>query len=225
MSPAAYTKTGSKSDAAVKLDKAIFAQLPESHELLKRAYTAYLANGRENLAVTKTRGLVSGGGKKPWRQKGTGRARVGSTRSPIWRSGGITFGPTGNENYSVSLNVQAKRKALRQALSLKAADGSLKIIETFDCKDGKVKTTLKLLDKVEAKGATLIAISKKDDLAERATRNIPRVKLVQANYLNVYDILNADTILLSKKGLEMVNQWLAPKKATPAKATTKESAE
>src|SRR5690606_37688451 len=112
--------------------------------LLKLAYTAYLANGRDNLAVTKTRGLVSGGGKKPWRQKGTGRARFGSSRNPIWRGGGIAFGPTGEENYSVKVNVTAKRQALRQALSLKAADNRIAVIESFENKDGKVAATVKL---------------------------------------------------------------------------------
>ncbi len=100
------------------LPKAVFGVEISNHELLHRAYKAYLANGRENLAVTKTRGLVSGGGKKPWRQKGTGRARVGSSRTPIWRGGGVTFGPTGNENYSKILPLAQKRQALRQALTL-----------------------------------------------------------------------------------------------------------
>jgi len=114
----AFTKSGTKAAAAAKLDKAVFAIMPENHELLKLAYNAYLANGRDNLAQTKTRGLVSGGGKKPWKQKGTGRARFGSSRNPIWRGGGIAFGPTGEENYSIKVNVAAKRQALRQALSL-----------------------------------------------------------------------------------------------------------
>src|SRR6267378_3250149 len=101
-----YTKSGNKATTAAKLDKDVFGVVPTNHELLKQAYVAYLANIRENLAVTKTRGLVSGGGKKPWKQKGTGRARFGSTRNPIWRGGGIVFGPTGNENYSKSLNIK-----------------------------------------------------------------------------------------------------------------------
>jgi len=93
MSVSTFTKSGAKATTPAKLDKAIFDVMPENHELLKLAYDAYLANGRENLAITKTRGLISGGGKKPWRQKGTGRARFGSSRNPIWRGGGIVFGP------------------------------------------------------------------------------------------------------------------------------------
>jgi large subunit ribosomal protein L4 len=96
----------------------VFGVEIKNHELLKSAYVAYLANGRGNLAVTKTRGLVSGGGRKPWRQKGTGRARFGSSRNPIWRGGGIAFGPTGEENYSHKLPVAQKRQAIRQALSI-----------------------------------------------------------------------------------------------------------
>src|SRR6201986_785729 len=107
-SPATYTKAGTKATTAAKLSKTVFDVVPENHQLLKDAYIAYLANGRANYATTKTRGLVSGGGRKPWKQKGTGRARFGSSRVPIWRGGGIVFGPTGNENYSKDLNVKAK---------------------------------------------------------------------------------------------------------------------
>jgi large subunit ribosomal protein L4 len=95
MATPTYSKTGNKATAAVKLDKAIFEVEIKNHELLKQAYLTYLANDRGNLAVTKTRGLVRGGGRKPWQQKGTGRARFGSSRNPIWRGGGIAFGPTG----------------------------------------------------------------------------------------------------------------------------------
>src|ERR1019366_10319418 len=115
MAVATYTKSGTKATTAAKLDKDVFGVEVKNHQLLKSAYEAYLANGRPNLAVTKTRGLVRGGGKKPWRQKGTGRARFGSSRNPIWRGGGIAFGPTGNENYTHKLPLNAKRLAIRQA--------------------------------------------------------------------------------------------------------------
>jgi large subunit ribosomal protein L4 len=203
-----YTKTGNKATAPAKLETSVFAVMPENHELLKLAYDAYLANGRDNLAQTKTRGLVRGGGRKPWRQKGTGRARFGSSRNPIWRGGGITFGPTGEENYSKKVTLSAKRQALRQALSLAAADGRIKVIETFETKDGKVAATAKLLTKLEAKGSVLLVVSVKDNLVERATRNVPGVKAVQANYLNVYDIMNADHVVVSQKSLEVINSWL-----------------
>jgi len=208
MSIATFTKTGNKATTAAKLNKFVFDEIPKNHDLLKQAYLAYLANGRENLAVTKTRGLVRGGGKKPWRQKGTGRARFGSSRNPIWRSGGIAFGPTGQENYTHKLSTSSKRQALRQALSLAADSGKIIIIETFECKDGKVNQTVKLIKKMELSGNIVLAISVKDALVERATRNIGNLTVIQAKYLNVYDILNADHIVISQKALVIINEWL-----------------
>lgn len=208
MAVATYTKSGSKAATPAKLAKSVFGVEVENHQLLKDAYLAYLANSRENLAVAKKRGQVSGGGIKPWRQKGTGRARFGSSRNPIWRGGGVAFGPTGEENYSRKLNTAAKRQAIRQALSVAAGENRVNIIETFACPDGKVKATLALIDKMGLKGSVLIAVSVKDSLVERATRNLPGVKAVQAKYLNVYDIMNAENIVISKKALEMVEEWL-----------------
>ena len=210
MATATYTKSGNKATSPAKLDKTIFGVVPENHELLKAAYVAYLANGRTSAARTKTRGLVSGGGKKPWKQKGTGRARFGSSRNPIWRGGGIAFGPTGNENYSHKMNISAKRTAIRQALSVASAENNLIIIETFECKDGKVAPTIKLLEKIGATGNVLLAVSVKDELVERATRNLQNIKVVQAKYLNVYDIMNADNIVISQKALLMITEWLKP---------------
>ena len=207
-----YSKSGTKAATPAKLDVSVFGIMPANHELIKLAYTAYLANGRENLAQTKTRGLVSGGGKKPWKQKGTGRARFGSSRNPIWRGGGIVFGPTGEENYTKKMHLNAKRQAIRQVLSLAASEGRIKAIETIDCKDGKSASIVKLLAKLETKGSVLLVASLKDDLLERATRNIQNVKAVQANYLNVYDVLNADTIVISQKSLDIVKEWLGGKK-------------
>ena len=212
MSVPTFTKSGTKATTPAKLDKAVFAVMPENHELLKLAYSAYLANGRDNLAVTKTRGLVSGGGKKPWKQKGTGRARFGSSRNPIWRGGGIAFGPTGEENYSVKVNVSAKRQALRQALSLAASEDRIIVIESFENKDSKVSATAKLLGKIEAKGNVLLVLEHKDSSTERAVGNLGKVKAVTANYLNVYDIMNADVLVVTEKALVMINEWLGGKK-------------
>jgi large subunit ribosomal protein L4 len=211
MSVATFTKTGSKATTPAKLDKKVFGIEVTNHELLKQAYTAYLANGRTNLAVTKKRGEVSGGGKKPWKQKGTGRARFGSSRNPIWRGGGIAFGPTGNENYTRKLNTETKRQAIRQALSLN--QDHLMVIEAFDGKDSKTKTAAQLLSKIGTKNQTLLVVANKDAGLVRATNNIEGLKLVQATYLNVYDILNADSIVITKDALELVHQWLIPTKA------------
>ncbi|MCA9326732.1 50S ribosomal protein L4 [Candidatus Saccharibacteria bacterium] len=208
MATPTFTKSGAKATTAAKLDKTVFALDVKNHDLLKQAYLAYQANGRENLAVTKTRGLVSGGGRKPWKQKGTGRARFGSSRNPIWRGGGIVFGPTGQENYSQSINTKAKRLALRQALSLAAANNRIIVLETFDCKDGKTAVAAKLLEKIGANGKVLLAVSQKNDLVERATRNLSGVKATHASYLNVFDVLNADFIVITEKSLQIVNEWL-----------------
>lgn len=208
MDAATYTKTGTKATTAAKLDSTVFGVEVKSHELLKQAYVTYLANGRDNLAVVKTRGLVSGGGRKPWKQKGTGRARFGSTRNPIWRGGGIVFGPTGLENYRKELNTKAKRLAIRQALSLAASESRIKIIEAFDAKDGKTATAAKFLAKIEATGNVLLALTNKDAVVERATNNLPRVKAVDARYLNVFDVTNADVIVIEQKALDTVVEWL-----------------
>ncbi len=205
---ATFTKTGSKATTAAKLDKAVFDVVPENHELVKAAYVAYLANGRDNLAVTKTRGLVRGGGKKPWKQKGTGRARFGSSRNPIWRGGGIVFGPTGEENYFHKMNVTAKRKAISQALSLAVEGNKILVVETFMTMDGKTKDMAAFLDKIGAKGRVLCVVSQKDPAKERATNNIPKVKVTSAVYLNVYDIMNADKIVISQKSLPIITEWL-----------------
>lgn len=209
MPTATFTSAGAKATTAVKLDKSIFEAEVANHQLLKDAYVAYLSNGRENLAVTKTRGLVSGGGKKPWKQKGTGRARFGSSRVPIWRGGGITFGPTGLENYTKKLNVSAKRTAIRQALSLANEAGKVIVIEAFENKTGKVKATAELLKKVGATRQTLLVVDNKDEKAVLATRNVPGLKLVQARYLNVFDVMNAHHIIFTKAALEIVSDWLA----------------
>lgn len=210
-----FTKTGTKSTTPAKLNKDIFSVEVKNHQLLKDAYLAYLANGRSNVAITKKRGQVSGGGRKPWRQKGTGRARAGSTRSPLWRGGGITFGPTGNENYSRHISTVSKRLAVKQALSLAATADKVMIIEQFNTA-GKSKTAASILAKIGAKGKVVLAVDNKDQQITLATRNLEGVKTVQAKYLNVFDILNADFIVLDKDALATIDSWLGK----PAKAST-----
>jgi large subunit ribosomal protein L4 len=208
MATPTFTKTGTKSTTPAKLDKAVFGVVPTSHELLKQAYTAYLSNGRTNNAVTLKRGEVSGGGRKPWKQKGTGRARFGSTRNPIWRGGGIAFGPTGDENYTKAMNVKAKRLAIRQALSLAADGGKVIVIEDVVSKEGKTSEIMGLLAKVGSTRRTLLVVDNKNDLLIRATDNLGDVKLVSAKYLNVYDVMNADSIVVTNPALAIVSDWL-----------------
>lgn len=209
MAVATYTKAGAKAASPAKLDKAVFGVVPENHELLKAAYVAYQANGRVNLAVTKTRGMVSGGGKKPWRQKGTGRARFGSSRVPIWRGGGITFGPTGQENYSKRLNTRAKRLAVRQALSLASEANKVVVIEDVTSSTGKTAEIAKLLQKIDATRSTLLVVEQKTAELGRACRNIPGLALVSSHYVNVYDVLNADKVVFTQSALTLTTEWLS----------------
>jgi large subunit ribosomal protein L4 len=211
MATPTYTKAGVKAATVAKLPKGIFDLEVKNHELLKQAYMAYLANGRTNNARTLTRGEVRGGGRKPWKQKGTGRARFGSIRVPIWRGGGITFGPTGIENYSHDLPTKTKRQAIRQALSVK--NDVISVIENFDFKDGKVAPVVTLLSKIGASKKILLVVDVKDDMVVRSTNNIVDLKVAQARYLNVYDLLNADSIVITAKSLEIIAEWLAPTSA------------
>jgi len=193
-----------------ELDKAVFGVEVENYELIKTAYDAYLANSRSSHAKTKTRADVRGGGKKPWKQKGTGRARFGSTRNPIWRHGGVAGGRTGLENFTKNLSRNAKKVAVSQALSLKNADKAIVTVKDFAIKDGKAKEALKNLEaaKVAPEEYTLIVVSEKDELKLRATQNLENVKLVRSTYLNVFDVMNADKIVFEDKAVEETTKWL-----------------
>lgn len=205
-----YTKTGTKATTTAKLDKSVFGIEVTNHELLKQAYVAYLANGRLNLAVTKTRGEVRGGGRKPWKQKGTGRARFGSSRVPIWRGGGITFGPTGLENYTHKMPAATKRVAIRQSLSVAAEANKIVIIEDLALK-GKTSEAVALLAKLGADRKTVIVVDSKTPEFQRSVSNLRDVKLVTARYLNVYDVMNADHLIITNKALATVHEWLGGK--------------
>ena len=189
------------------LPKSVFAVEVRNHELLKLAYDAYLANNRLASATTKQRGEVRGGGKKPWRQKGTGRARFGSIRNPIWRGGGIVFGPRGNENYTKKISKTSKRVALRQALTVKADKVLVADIKTT----GKTAEVAKFLKENNLNRRVLIVAEKTEELI-RATNNISEALLVSPMYLNVFDILNADHIVIAPKAIETIENWLGGEK-------------
>lgn len=208
MATPTFTKTGSKAASAAKLDKNVFDVEVNGHELVKSVYDAYLANGRENLAVVKTRGLVSGGGKKPWKQKGTGRARFGSSRNPIWRGGGIVFGPTGEENYSKHVNGKSKLLATRQALTLAARSEKIVVVEAIDPTVAKTAELAGLFAKVGAIGRLLVVVENKTAELVLASRNLPNVKIVQPSYANVFDIMNADTIVMTEGALADLSKRL-----------------
>ena len=202
-----YSKTGAKKEAPAKLSSKVFA-VEANNDLLKQAYETYLANGRASSAKTKSRGEVRGGGRKPWKQKGTGRARAGSIRLPHWKGGGVAFGPTGEQNYTKDMPVKAKRTAIRQALSVQAKDKKIVILESFTGGEGKVKPVAQLLDKINLDGSVLIVVSQKTSVIDRATRNLPGVKVVSAKYLNVFSILNADWVVMTTDAEKIVTEWL-----------------
>ena len=188
------------------LPKDVFAVDVPNHELLKLAYDSYLANARLASATTKQRGEVRGGGKKPWKQKGTGRARFGSTRNPIWRGGGIVFGPRGNENYAKKLSKTSKRVAIKQALTLANKDN--RIIVKDISTTGKTAEIVKFLQDNKIDRKVLIVVDEKTPELIRATNNLQQVRLVSVLYLNVFDILNADTIVLNNKSVPVITDWL-----------------
>lgn len=195
-----------KAPAKITLPSEVFEVEVTNHELLKLAYDSYLANSRTASATTKQRGEVRGGGKKPWKQKGTGRARFGSSRNPIWRGGGIVFGPRGNENYTKRLSTTSKRVALRQALTL--SNKSNKIVVLDFKTTGKTSETVKFLADNKLERRVLMVVDEKTPELLRATNNLQNVLLVRANYLSVYHIINADKVVLSTKSVDVIKDWL-----------------
>jgi large subunit ribosomal protein L4 len=197
--------------ATTALPKEVFAVEVKNHELLKLAYDAYLANSRTASATTKQRGEVRGGGKKPWKQKGTGRARFGSSRNPIWRGGGIVFGPRGNENYTKKITTTSKRVALRQALTL--AEQAGKIVVKDIKTTGKTSEVVKFLNDNKLDRKVLIVVDEKTPELIRGTNNIQNALLVRATYLSVYHILNADKIVIAPKAIDTIKSWLVKEEA------------
>lgn len=197
--------------AKTALPKEVFAVEVENHELLKLAYDSYLANSRQASATTLQRGEVRGGGKKPWKQKGTGRARFGSTRNPIWRGGGVVFGPRGNENYTKRLSTTSKRVAVKQALTL--ANEAKKIVVKDVKTTGKTAEVAKFLADNKMERKVLIVVDEKTPELMRATSNLQNVLLVRSTYLSVYHILNADHIVIAPKSIETIKNWLIKEEA------------
>ena len=191
------------------LNKDIFGLTVENHELVKLAYDTYLANSRSSHAKTLKRGEVRGGGKKPWKQKGTGRARFGSTRNPIWRHGGVAFGRTGEENFTKKIAKSSKLLAIRQALSMKNADKAVVVLPAEAKLTGKTKDAAKILKDLKLEGKNVLAVAaEKTPEVLRSTNNLPNVKLVRATYLNVFDIMNANAIVFSEAALKATEKWL-----------------
>lgn len=190
----------------VKLSDEIFAQ-EVNQAALHTVVRAYLANQRQGTQSALTRAEVSGGGIKPWRQKGTGRARQGSTRSPQWRHGGVVFAPKPRD-YRVSVNKKVKRLAMKSALSSKVNDGSLVVFDALELAAPKTKEMIKVLDAVKVNKA-LVVLPEKDETVERATGNIPNVKTTLVGTLKVYEILKYDTLILTKDSLAKIEEVYA----------------
>ncbi len=178
------------------------------HDVMHRAVVNFLANQRLGTASTLTRAEVSGGGRKPWRQKGTGRARHGSIRSPIWRKGGITFGPR-PRSFKYSLPKKVKRMALKSALSAKVADAQLILIDGFAFTAPKTKEMIKVLENLKSQKKALIVLGSKDENVEKSARNLPGVMTTYVNTLNTYDILNHDNLIMTKEALERIEEVYA----------------
>jgi len=174
--------------------------------LLHQAVVMQLANRRAGSAATKTKGFVSGGGKKPWRQKGTGRARSGSTRSPIWVGGGTVFGPTPRD-YSYRMPRTARREALLSALSLKNREGKIIVVDKLELEAAKTKLMIQALAELKVSSA-LIVIPHSDSTIERSARNLPKVKVLRAEGLNVYDLLRYDHLILTAGALKLLEERL-----------------
>ena len=176
--------------------------------VLHAAVRAYLMNQRQGTQSTLTRTEVSGGGKKPWRQKGTGRARQGSTRAPQWTHGGVALGPKPRD-YRVTLNKKTKRAALYSALSAKVAEGNLVVVDEIKCTEFKTKTVVNMLNALGADKKALIVLPEVDKTVIKSSANIPGVVTTQYNTVNVYSVLNADKFIISKSAVEKLEEVFA----------------
>ena len=187
------------------LEARIFGVKPDP-ALIAQAVLTQAANARQPLAHTKTRGEVRGGGKKPWKQKGTGRARQGSIRSPLWRGGGVTFGPRRSRNYSLKMNKKAKRKALFMCLSEKFNQKKLVVLDALKLEKPKTKEFVNIIKSLPLKNKFLIILPQTDFNLIRATNNIKVTRCLRADSLNVYDLLRFDQVLMPKESLSVIKK-------------------
>ena len=193
----------------VELNDSVWAIEPNQQAMFD-AVMVYRNSTRQATAKTKTRSEVRGGGKKPWRQKGTGRARQGSIRAPQWRGGGIVFGPTGEQNYKIKMNKKVRVLALKSALSFKNGESALKVVDQFTFEDYKTKEMISCMEKLNATGKTLVVVTEDtaDEKAWVSSFNIPNVLFVYSWEFNVYDILNCDTLIVTEKAIKDIEEVL-----------------
>ncbi len=190
----------------VELNKAVF-EAPINTALMHQALTRQLANARLGTAKTKTRGEVSGSTRKMWRQKHTGRARQGSRKAPHWRKGGTAFGPS-PRSYEQRLPRQMRRAALRSALSVKAADKQIVVLDALTLDAPKTRVVANLLNNLDIHTSALILLAESNTIVERSIRNLDGVQYLRAQYLNVRDLLKAGTLVMPRSALEVIENWL-----------------
>lgn len=196
-----------KESGQVNLAESLFAA-PINEALIHQAVMRQLAGRRIGTADTLTRGEVSGGGAKPWRQKGTGRARQGSRRAPQWAGGGVVFGPH-PRSFDQKLNAKMRRAALRGVLTAKQADGALRVVEGFDLAEPRTRDVIERLDGWKAEGKVLLVLATREPIVERSARNLAHVRVILADSLNVVDLLEADTIVFTQPALERAQEVYA----------------
>ena len=198
-----------KKTSTIKVDEAIFGLTPNK-DAVHRSVLSEMANSRQGTHSTKSRGMVRGGGKKPWKQKGRGVARAGTNRSPIWRGGGTVFGPEPHK-YEYNLPKKIKRLARKSVLSQKIKDKKLIVIDDFNVKKIKTKKVCQLLKKLKIDGKVLFLSSDIDENLFLSLRNLPNLALLKAINASTYDLIDSDFILIDKKGLESLNEGFAVK--------------
>ncbi|MFN2290049.1 MAG: 50S ribosomal protein L4 [Anaerolineae bacterium] len=196
-----YNIQGKRIDE-IELRDDIFA-VPVHEGLMHQALVRQMANARLGTHKTKTRGEVRGGGRKPWRQKGTGRARQGSIRAPHWRGGGTVFGPQ-PRSYEKKMPRKMRRQALRSALSVKAAASQVMVLDALEMGQPKTKDLIEILKNLGVDSSALILLPKRDEMILRSVRNLPQVRTLVAQYLNVRDLLKFDYILMPMASLEVI---------------------
>ena len=203
-----YNMAGKTTGEEIELNEEVFG-VEFNEPVVHQAIVMQQANQRQGTSATKTRGMVRGGGRKPWRQKGTGHARVGSTRSPLWVGGGVTFGPQ-PRSYHKDMTRKARHLAIRCALSAKVAEGQLVIIDNIAFDDFKTKRTLEMLDAFEAaENKTLIITNGENENVELSARNIRKVTVINNGGLNCFDLLHNNKVFLDKNAVEKIEEVLA----------------
>lgn len=190
----------------LQLNEAVFA-VEANQQVLYDVVKAQRAAMRQGTQKAKTRSEVRGGGRKPWRQKGTGRARQGSTRSPQWRTGGVVFAPTPRD-YSMKVNRKIRRSALRQAYSLKVAENVFKVLDTLSFEEAKTKAFQQVVNNLEAKGRVLVVIAAEDPVIQLAGRNIPNVEINTVDHVSVYDVLRAHEVIITEDAVKNLEEVL-----------------